>query len=174
MVTSNHSHFCRLVLLLVLGTILSAALYLSAQINNDEQKKVLVFHLMRRDDTSTLANDRTYQKVLSDGLAGRLDYYSEYVDLARFGGDDYQSALRDFLKQKYKGTDFDLIIATTADLRNFLARYGAELFPNTPVVFSRGDGPLDDNVIPPNFTGIFYETDLRGTVDIIRRLQPAT
>src|SRR5262245_39149118 len=128
MVDSNHSRgrlsegfFLGRLVLSVLAALLSAAPSpISAEVNNGVQKKVLVLHLMRRNDTSTLANERTYQKVLTDGLTGRLDYYSEYVDRARFGGDDYQGALRDFLEQKYKGTDFDLIIATTADLRNFL------------------------------------------------------
>src|SRR5215468_10174822 len=151
MIDSNYSHgrflagsLFRRSALLVLAALLSAALFpLHAQVNSVAQKKVLVLHLMRRNDTSTLANERTYQRVLTDGLAGRLDYYSEYVDLARFGADDYQSALRDFLKQKYKGTDFNLILAATGDLRNFLTRYGAELFPKTPVVFSAGDDPND-------------------------------
>jgi len=135
------------------------------------QKKVLVLHLMRRNDTSTAVNERTYQKVLMDGLAGQLDYYSEYVDLARFGGNDYQSALRDFLKEKYKRTTFDLIISTTGDLKDFLVRYGPELFPKIPVVFSRSDEA--NEALPSNFTGVVYETDLRGTLDIVRRLQPA-
>src|SRR5262249_50964358 len=130
-------------------------------------------HLMRKNDTSTLANERTYQKVLADGLGGRLDYYSEYIDLARFGADDYQDAFRDFLQQKYEGTDFDLIIATTDNLRSFLVRYGTELFPNTPVVFSRSDETIDSDTHPANFTGISYRTDMRGTLDIIRSLQPA-
>jgi PAS domain S-box-containing protein len=149
---------------------------LHAQIGNEAQKKVLVFHLMRRDDAAVLANDRVYQKVLTDGLAGQIDYYSEHVDLARFGVTDYRRALRDFLKQKYKGTSFDLIIATTADMKDFLARYGAELFPHTPVVFSLGTDTtdrFDDLNVPPNFTGIVYGTDRRGTLDIIHRLQPA-
>src|SRR5262249_6524650 len=102
-----------------------------------------------------------------------LDYYSEFIDLARFGAADYQSALRDFLKQKYKGTHFDLLIAT-ADLRNFLARYSSEVFPDTPVVFSMSDDSFDDTATPPNFTGIVYETDLRGTLDIVCSLQPTT
>jgi PAS domain S-box-containing protein len=171
MVDSKHSRG-RLTLL-ALAALLSAGLSpTSAQVNNGPQKRVLVLHLMRRNDTSTLANERTYQKVLTDGLAGRLDYYSEYVDLARFGGEDYQGALRDFLKQKYKGTDFDLVIATTDDLRNFLARYGAELFPDTPVVFASTNSTFD-KASPLIFTGITYETDLRGTLDIIRGLQPA-
>src|SRR5262245_56167968 len=127
--------FHRLALLLG-ATLLSGGLFTtSAQVSNRAQKRVLTLHLMRRNDTSTLVNERIYQTVLTDELGGRLDYYSEYVDLARFGADDYQAALCEFLRQKYKGTDFDLIIATTDDLRNFLTRYGAELFPNTPVVF---------------------------------------
>jgi len=181
MVTSNHSHerswvssFFRRLVLLVLATLLSTGLSpICAQVNNGAQKKVLAFHLLRSDDTSVLTNERTYRKVLAEGLAGQLDYYSEFVDLARFGVDDYQSALRDFFKQKYKGTDFDLIIAAN-EMRDFLARYGAEVFPNTPVVFAMNTGALDNNATPTTFTGIVYdEPDLRGTLNIIRSLQPA-
>jgi len=129
----------------------------SAQVNNGPQKKVLVLHLMRRNDTSTLASDRAFQKIFADGLAGRLDYYSEFVDLARFGGDDYQGALRDYFKQKYVGTEFDLIIATTDDLRDFLARYGAEVFPNTPVVFSSGDGTFENSAAPQTSPAFFIK-----------------
>src|SRR5215467_11377965 len=168
----RRSLFSRFVLLVLMVLLPASLPAIRGQNNLGAQKRVLVFNLMRRDGTATLINDRTYRKVLTDGLAGQLDYYSESVDLARFGGDDYQVAFRDFLKQRYKGTDFDLIIAT-ADLRNFLARYGAEVFPNTPVVFSMSDDAFDNNATPPNFTGIVYETDLRGTLDVILRLQPA-
>src|SRR5206468_6915110 len=156
MIILGHSHarflvssFFRRLVLLVLATSLSTGLSsICAQVNNGAQKKVLALHLMRSDDTSALANERTYRKVLADGLAGQLDYYSEFVDLARFGVYDYQSALRDFFKQKYKGTDFDLIIAAN-EMRDFLARYGAEVFPNTPVVFAMNT--FDNTAIPRNF-----------------------
>ena len=159
--------------LALLVWLLSAASYARAQAGNGAQKKVLVLHLMRRNDTSTLAHERIYQKVLGEGLAGQIDYYSEYIDLARFGGENYQNAIRDFLKQRYKGISFDLIIATTLDLRNFLAREGATIFPNTPVVFAASSDVEDASTAPAGFTGIVYETNLRDTLDIIRRLQPA-
>src|SRR5262245_63363131 len=133
MVDSNHSHRRFLagssfrLALLVLMTLLSAGLSPTRAQNDGAQKKVLVLHLMRRNDTSTLANERTYQKVLNDGLAGQIDYYSEYVDLARFGGDDYQNALRNFFRQKYKGTDFDVIIANNTKLKNILILYCTDL-----------------------------------------------
>ncbi len=163
----------RFVFFILAAMFLATVTPVRSQVKSDKQKKVLVLELMRRNDTSTLTIDRTYQQVLNEGLAGQLDYYSETVDLARFGGDDYQGALRDFFRQKYNGINFDLIVATTADLKNFLVRYGAEIFPNTPVVFSASDDVLENNpATPPNFTGIGYETNLRGTLDVIRRLQP--
>jgi PAS domain S-box-containing protein len=166
------SLFCGLALP-VLAILLSAGQFpASAQVRNAAHKKVLVFHLMRPDDASAVTNDRIYRSVLTDALPGQLDYYSEYLDLARFGGENYQIAFRDFLKEKYKGTDFNLIIGV-ADLRNFLARYGAEIFPNAPVVFSISDDTLDRSPSPPNFTGILYETDLRGTLNVIHGLQPS-
>src|SRR6185436_11599881 len=87
-----------------------------AQVKDGAQKKVLVFYLMRKGATATDTAEEIYQKKLNEGLAGELDYYAEYVDLARFSGGDYQVAFRDFLKQKYRDTHFDLIIAN-ADLR---------------------------------------------------------
>ena len=168
------SSLTRQLVLLVLTALLPAALSpLLAQDDLAPQKKVLVFHLMRPDDAAAVANERVYQNVLTDGLAGQIDYYSEHVDLARFGVKDYQSALRNYLRQKYKGTQFDLIIATTTDLRDFLVRYGAEVFPQTPVVFSVGGETPDDRAVPSNFTGIVYDTDRRGTLDVIHTLQPA-
>jgi len=78
MVIPNHYHerfslgaFFRRAVLLVLAAFLSAAFSeIWAQVNNDVQKKVLVFHLLRRDDASALVNERVYRKALNDGLAG--------------------------------------------------------------------------------------------------------
>src|SRR5262245_38275320 len=142
-----------------------------AQGQNSRQKKVLVLYLMRRDGPSTEVLEGIFQKALREGLDGQLDYYAEYVDLARFAGSNYQSTFRDFLKRKYLDTDFDVIIAN-GDLRNFLARYRADLFPNTPVVFSLSEDGFDKTRNPSNFTGVVRETDLRATLEIILKLQP--
>ena len=54
------------------------------------------------------------------------------------GGSDYQSTFRDFLKERYKGADFDLIIAV-ADLRKSAAAHASTSRPdrdlNGKVVF---------------------------------------
>src|SRR5262249_12920210 len=134
----KRSLFRGLILFVVVALLSAVPAPAFAQLKSSLQKRVLALHLMNRDATSSLARDRVYQKVFKDGLDGQIDYYSESLELPRFGGNDYQRAFRDFLKQKYKGTKFDLIV-TSGDLRDFLVRYGRELFPDTPVVFSFSD-----------------------------------
>jgi PAS domain S-box-containing protein len=166
------SLLCRLAVPVLAALLTCGQVSASAQMRNTAaQKKVLVLHLMRRDEASAANNERIYRRVLTDALPGQIDYYSEYVDLARFGREDYPVAFRDFLKEKYTGTNFDLIIGITGP-KDFLTQYGPEVFPNAPVVFSMSADKYEKSATPPNFTGIVYEIDLRGTLDIIHRLQP--
>ncbi len=43
--------------------------------------------------------------------ARNLDYYSEFIDLTRFPEPAYKEGFRDFLRLKYQGVRFDLVIA---------------------------------------------------------------
>ena len=68
---------------------------------------------MRPDATrrSSSSGDRELPRMLEQGLGGDLDYYSEFIDQARFPDAEYQTAFRDFLRVKYRGQRFDLVIA---------------------------------------------------------------
>ena len=60
------------------------------------------------------AIDAEIQRVLSASFGSRVDYYAEYVDVARFADPSYVVALRDFLRHKYAKIDVDVVIATSA------------------------------------------------------------
>ncbi len=141
-----------------------------AKTDPDAQKRVLVLYATRKDAPSANAFERVFQKTLSDGLGGRLDYYAEYIDVARFPDPEYQAALRDFFRRKYEPQRFDLVLASTNSGFEFVTRYGAELFPGVPVVFSGG---LNMRRIP-NSTGLVYPIDIKSTLDLALRLQPNT
>src|SRR5262245_32194495 len=119
----------------------TAAAQAPAKVDRETQKRTLILYTLRKDLPFTSVLERVYQKTLSDGLAGRLDYYAEYIDVARFPEPGYQEALRDFLRRKYAEQHFDLIIASGNATFEFVARHGAELFPGAPVVFT-GYGDL--------------------------------
>src|SRR4051794_38266147 len=75
------------------------------------QKRVLVLYSTRRDAQFSELGERELPEILEGGLSRNLDYYSEFIDLARSPEPGYRDAYRDFLSQKYQGVRFDLVIA---------------------------------------------------------------
>jgi len=61
------------------------------------QKQVLVLYSTRRDAQIVVVGDREMPRILAGGLPEGLDYYSEFIDSARFQHQDYQDAFRDFV-----------------------------------------------------------------------------
>lgn len=113
--------------------------------------------------------DVALERTLGTGLGGRLDFYAEYIDLARFPEPEYQVALQDFLRAKYARYKFDLIIATSGADLDFATRYRDDLFPGVPLVFSSGPDPHPG----PNATGVVSELNLRDTVQIGQQPSPS-
>jgi signal transduction histidine kinase len=132
------------------------------------QKRALVLYSTRRDAQIVTLGERELPRILEDGLPEGLDYYSEYLDRGRFPDDAYQNAFRDFLKRKYTGLSFDVVIAMQDVAAEFVGRYRDELFPGTPVVF------FADSSIPrlTNATGIMALQEFGDTLRLATALQP--
>ena len=89
---------------------------------------MLVLYATRRDAQIAVVGDRELPRILQDGLPDGVDYYSEFIDQARFSQADYQDAFRDFLLLKYAGKVFDLVIAMGDMPFDFVDRYRDVLF----------------------------------------------
>jgi signal transduction histidine kinase len=135
----------------------------------DGQKQVLTVYSTRRDAQIVEVGDTVLPRILDTSLGGAVDYYSEFIDQARFSQSDYQAAFSGFLRLKYKGHTFDLVVAMGDISLQFAARYRDELFPGVPVVF------FASRPSPPplaNATGVIAELNLHGTLDLALELQP--
>jgi PAS domain S-box-containing protein len=131
------------------------------------QKTVLVLIPMQRGAFSSLDMDATIRTVLNDGLAGQLDYYTEYLDVVRFPEPDYQPAVRDFFRRKYISQTFDVVVAPTNAMVDFAITYRDELFPNATVVFA-ADSPRSG----PKTTGVVFPFNAKSSIDIAIQLHP--
>ena len=140
----------------------------SALAQGSAQKRVIVFNALRKDAPVPLSVDRDFQKIIGDGLAGGLDYYSESIDVARFPDDDYQVALREFLARKYHGGRFDLAIAISEACLTFVEKNREALFPDTPIVSLVSPGARRR----ANSTVVFIGLDLSRTIALATKLQP--
>jgi signal transduction histidine kinase len=135
----------------------------------DRQMQLLVLYSTRRDSQIAVVGDRELPSILEDGLPNGIDYYSEFIDQARFEHADYQQGFRDFLELKYREKSFDLVIAMGRVPLEFLALNRKTLFPDSPIVFfSEGASPQR----PENATGISAALNLRGTLDLAQALHP--
>src|SRR5690348_6766549 len=139
--------------------------------NGHDQKRVLVVHSSRRDAPYTVLVENALRGTLGDGLAGRFDYYVEYIDAARFTGPAYAATVRDFLRNKYRDLRLDVIIGDGETPFDFLVQHRAELFPGVPLIFSKEGAPVQPI---PNATGVTFPVDMRSTLDLALGLQPTT
>jgi signal transduction histidine kinase len=136
-----------------------------------DQKRVLVVYSTRRDAQIVVVGDRDLPRILERNLTQGVDYYSEFIDQARFASGEYRNAFRDFLRLKYSDHRFDLLIAMGDTAIEFLDASRTELFPDTPIVFF-SNGVLSPRL--PNSTGVVAELNFAGTVALAMELQPDT
>ena len=135
----------------------------------DHNKKVLVLYSTRRDAQFSVVGENELPRILDDGLARNLDYYTEFIDITRFPDRAYRQGVHDFLKVKYQGVRFDLVIALQNAAVEFVNGIDAPLFPGTPVVFLTNTPGTKRS---PNSTGVLHERNFLPTVDLIRQLHP--
>ena len=138
---------------------------------SDGQKEVLVLFATRRDAKISTVSDAELPAILERGLGHPIDYYGEYLDVARITEDDYQEAFSEFLSRKYRDRHFDLVIAMHPVAMTFAATNRKRIFPDAPIVFF-SDAPV--TVRPPNSTGVTTGRDLASSVSFALTLQPET
>ena len=159
------------ILWLTIGLMPLAATVAAARGDEAAQKRVLVVYSTRRDTQLPTLGDREMPRLLEEALSAKPDYYSEYVDGARFPEAQYQQAFRNYLRLKYHGMRFDLVIASHRLAYELVSSVRDELFRGTPIVFL-----TQDRSVPriANSAEIIVEPDYRRTIDLALRLQPDT
>ena len=114
-------------------------------------------------------------RTLTSNSADRIEVYNETMDHSRFGSNDYELLLRDFLRTKYSDKKIDMAIAIFGPSLDFLLNYGSAIFPGTPIVFCGIDKTeLSKRSLPPHVSGVLVKREFAPTVDIALSLHPKT
>src|SRR5215468_12174748 len=98
-------------------------------------RRVVLLFGERPDLPALAALQADLIRTLSSNLADRIEIYNEAMDLSRFGSNNYQPLLRDFLQTKYADKKIDVAIAILSPSLDFLLNYGSVIFPETPIIF---------------------------------------
>ena len=130
---------------------------------------MLVLYSTRRDSQLSTIGEEELPRILDDGLGRELDYYSEFIDTARFPDSSYQEALGEYVRKKYQGTRFDVVVAMGDVAVRFVGRNRDGLFRDVPVVFLKNDRATPDVATS---TGLILERNFSATLSFIQALQP--
>ena len=106
---------------------------------------------------------------------GRVDFYSEYLDIVRFPSESYQRIFRNYLHEKYADNPPDLLMFIYVGSLGITAKLLGQLFPEVPVVVI---GLTEEKVATDQLgslvSGFAQHVDPRTTIEMILCLQPET
>jgi signal transduction histidine kinase len=121
--------------------------------------------------------DATFRTTFAARTAGRIEYFTEFIDYSRFLGQRYEADVRDALRAKYRSVRVDLLLVSSLLVLKLLEQEPDSLFPGVPVVLYQT--PKEE--LPPTLprrkvTGVLLDGEARltGTVDLALHLQPET
>jgi ABC-type uncharacterized transport system substrate-binding protein len=136
---------------------------------------VLLLFASPRLTPAQIAIDEAFRSTLTSRLSAPVYFYTEYLDLTLFQGDEPRPELRALLEHKYRGVKLDLVVALASRALRFAVQNRADLFPGAPIVFASVDrAALGDLALEDDVTGIWLNIDWAGTLDAALRLQPDT
>jgi hypothetical protein len=103
-------------------------------------QRVLVLYSDERLLPANMIVDEAIRATFVVGTSNRLEFYSEFLDVARFPGEEEQQRQRDFFRDKYRERPPDLVIAVSGGALVFLAKHRTDLFAGVPIVYCRVAG----------------------------------
>ncbi|SNS06371.1 PAS domain S-box-containing protein [Humidesulfovibrio mexicanus] len=100
-----------------------------------------------------------------------VDLQIEYMDTKRFATQERAQALFTFYRDKFRDSEFDLVIASDDFAYNFVLDYQDRLFPGLPVVFCGvNDFKPEKLAGRNNITGLVENVDFEATLRLAARL----
>ena len=137
--------------------------------------RVLVLYSDERLLPANIIMDEAIRAAFAVGTKNRVEFYSEFLDVARFPGEEQQQRQRDFFKDKYRARPPDLVIAVSGGALVFLAEHRAELFAGTPIVYCSVAGdPHPDHLSDAKIGEVMVPNSVAPTLEMMLRLHPDT
>ena len=84
-------------------------------------QRVLVLYSDERLLPANIIMDEAIRAAFAVGTKNRVEFYSEFLDVARFPGEEQQQRQRDFFRDKYRERPPDLVIAVSGGAMVFLS-----------------------------------------------------
>jgi len=115
------------------------------------------------------------ERTVRGRVSEPVNFYVEYFESQRFGNPGYREAVKETIRQSYRGRPIDLVVVAAYPAFRFAIDYRDQLFPGIPIIFlAVATNRLHDGVTWPGVTGVMTNVDVRGSLDLALHLHPDT
>jgi PAS domain S-box-containing protein len=143
-----------------------------------EPKRVLILYSFDREQGIYAGLDESLHVRLRARAPDRIEFYTEYLDLARFPDPRHADTVIQLLRLRLADKPPDLIIPVGYAALSFLLKNGTDFFPNTPIVTVFNEQTDGELKFGPErrllITGAKGKDEPARTLDLALQLQPDT
>jgi signal transduction histidine kinase len=158
---------------LVCASMLLLPQVVCAQTPAKPKPSVLSLHWYGKDFPTNDEFEKPFQEALKTAPNGPVEYFAEFLEEDRFPGQ--AQVMHDYLVQKYKDRNIDVVVAVTDAPLKFLLDYRHDLFPRAAIVFLAINPPAKDVLASgPGMTGVVPIRNHKQTLDLALKLHPDT
>jgi len=158
----------------IFGTVRCLALNVT-NLAGSQPKRVLMLFSEAKDVPGNIMLEQAVKAEMLKASTNPVVFSSEYLDASHFSGKEHFRVFQNYIGKKYTANDLDLVLAFPSQDYTLAGELPDALFPAVPVVFvavNEMDAPLEISKL--GVTGIVQRFDIRGTLGLIKRLQPDT
>lgn len=136
--------------------------------------RVLILHPHDETLPASVQAGNAIKTRLRQQYGDDLDIHSEYLELSRFPEAYEQHLIAEYIAKKFASRPLSVVISMGADALSFAITHRHAFGPTTPIVFCCSQLSVVAALKPPpDVFGIVSDYDVRETVDLAMRLDPA-
>jgi len=138
-------------------------------------QRVLVLYSDERLLPANIIVDEAIRAAFAAATKKRVEFYSEFLDVARFPGEEQQQRQGDFFRGEYRERPPDLVFAVSGGALVFLAEHRAQLFSGVPIVYCSFAGdPHADHLSDARIAEVTIPDCVAPTLEMMLHLHPDT
>ncbi len=138
-------------------------------------KRVLMIFREGKDLPGNVMLEQAVREEMQKFSTNRIEFFVENLDARHFSDEGHYLLFQDYLGKKYAEQNLDLLMVFPSRDFTLAEELPAAVFPGLPVVFvMASEMEVPHDLGKRGITGIIQHFDLRGTLDLVLRLQPET
>jgi len=144
----------------------------TAEIVGRSPRVLILYPYDERLPATSIAGEKARAR-LQQATEGKIDLFSEFLDLSRFPEDAHVGRVARYMAEKYSDHRPDVVIALGEPSTRFIVAYRQAIAPGAKIIFGGfGHASASGMNLPSDVVGAFSEFDISKTLELARALQP--